>query len=197
MSTPANPDVFAWRWGDDAADANTPDWDLDGGTTVLNTTYEVNTTELDTPIFLYVGIENDGEKNEDGDFDLTANIDGAGPVAVTTSSNGVRVASGADTDGDAITSSNVGTGAGSYENGTYDDGDGTIATNLTAANYTNHVFCIQFLSANLSGGESIDFAVRAGGTDCTNDSGATINVTIESSGPAKAVFGYHQAMITS
>ena len=97
MSTPANPDVFAWRWGDDAADANTPDWDLDGGTTVLNTTYEVNTTELDTPIFLYVGIENDGEKNEDGDFDLTANIDGAGPVAVTTSSNGVRVASGADT----------------------------------------------------------------------------------------------------
>ena len=119
--------------------------------------------------------------------------------AVTTSSSYVRVAAGAATDADAITASQVGAGSGSIVNGEYDEGDGACTTNLAGLSHNNYAFSVQFRSADLSGGETVNLRlIETGGSPMTNDSPGTISATIETpSGPAKAVFGYHQSMITS
>lgn len=176
MSTPANPDVYAWRWFPNSSDVNAPGTPL----AAINTSYEVPIANLGVSHFLYAGVDNTGDMSATGSFTLEYEESGNPGtwVAVTTTSSFVRVIDGLATDADAITASQLGAGAGTFTNGDYDDVNGSNEANIGGAQYTNFAWSIEFRSADLSGGESINLRVLEGGVVCDNDSGATINVTI-------------------
>lgn len=177
MSTPANADVYAWQWYPDSANVNSPGTALES----VNTSHEFAQGDLDSPFFLYFGVENDGDMT----FTAGAQLQYEDPNNpgtwndVNATSSYVRIAAGAATDADLITGSQVGAGAGSFSNGEYDEGDGATSTNVGGGSYTNYAYAIQFRSADITGGESINFRLVETGTTTvlTNDSGATANAT--------------------
>lgn len=175
MTMPTNVDVYGWRWGSDVSDANSPSF-LAGA----EASYEVPQASLDTALFLYIGIENDGGSVTEN-YQLQCDVDAAGYGDVNASSSNVRSAAGADTDGDAITGlpSGFTAGVGTFENGQYEEGDGLASSqSVSEAFYTVLVFAIQFRSADLSGGESINFRL-SGSSSGVLTLDVTPNATIE------------------
>ena len=196
MTTQANPDVFGWRWGGDDLDVNSQTF-----LAADEVSFEIPSADRDdTTFYLRIGIENDGEMDSTQPWTIQAENftdDPAVWVTVTTTSTIVQIRAGQEADATAVTTHDIVGGAGSDVNGEFDDGDGSIATDIAALSNADMVWAIAFQSAQLGGGETVNFRARSGNTVITDDT-AGITCTIEASaGPAKAVFGYHQFMMTS
>ena len=160
-----------FRWYDD----DNTDEDATTALAAEDTSYEVPFADLGTSHHLRVVYSNTGTKIANDQFTLQYNVDGAGWNNITTTSSNVRVIAGQPTDA-AATSQRLGAGTGSFAAGEYDDADGAIDSNLSDGTYTEGVWSIEFRSADLSGGESIDIRMNYGGATVTEN--ITINATI-------------------
>ena len=160
-----------FRWYDD----DNTDEDATTALAAEDTSYEVPFADLGTSHHLRIVYSNTGTKQGNDAFTIQYNVDGAGWNNVTTTSSNVRVIAGQPTDG-AVTSQRLGAGTGSFAAGEYDDVDGSIDANLQNGDYTESVWSIEFRSADLSGGESIDIRMNYGGATVTEN--ITINATI-------------------
>ncbi len=189
MSTDANPDVYGFRWGSDVTDANTPSF-----LEVMDASREILQSDLDaTVFFIYVGIENDGDMSASSAFHLQHDSGSAAWVNVTTTSTFVRTIAGQDADLDAITGlpSGFNAGAGTFTNGEYSDATASETdVNVGGGLYSVHVYSIEFQSADLSGGETVEFRLTHGGVAMTNDVVPTC--TIEAAGSALLMPPFYQ-----
>lgn len=132
-----------WRWEYD---------DGDGGSHIENahTNLSSPSSWLDTNICWRALLYNSGDKVETDGYRLEYSINaGVDWVAVTTSSSYVRSASSGNfTDGDS-TSQEL--GAGTFDEGYWDDTGSIASYTLTNGQESEHEFCFQFRSADCSG----------------------------------------------
>lgn len=179
MTTVANSDVFGWRWGSDVADVNSQSY-LAGDEVSL----EISQAALDdTTFYLRIGIENDGDMDSTGAWTIQVEnfTDDPGTwTTVTTSSVDVQIRAGQEDDATAVTTHDIVGGAGSDVNGEFDDGDGSIDSNILGGENADLVWAIAFQSADFgSGGQTVNFRVRSGMSVISDDT-AGVTCTIES-----------------
>lgn len=181
-------DQYDWRWYDD------DNIDIDSCTAhaAINTSYEVPIANLGTAhiIRFHQKIVNfSGGPNY---VQLQYNKDSGGWNDVTPTSSNVRSIAGLPPDNDICLTELLTNEGGTFSAaGLYDESLGLTqfctTYNLQANNETELAFCIEFRSADLSGGESIDFRLiePSGGQDVVIGLGAgatTANATIETPG---------------
>jgi hypothetical protein len=174
VDTPTEIDVFSipsshipadyveqhgWAWYDD--DSSDPDTCTAREATPENSSTEILTAELDTAVHLRFHISIPFGITSTRSAQLQYNVGGAGWNNVTTTSNNVRVAEGTPTNStvcDTELLTNQGptfTGAGG---GDYDDANGVARySSSVISKDSENQYCIQFRSADLSGGETIQF----------------------------------------
>ena len=174
-----------WRWYDD----DNTDADATTALAAEDTTYEIPTASLDSSIHLRVGYSNTGGGPSTDTFTIAYKVD-AGSWETIDNSLGdslpVKMKPGQPTMPDP-TSQRLTAGTGTWDSGVYIEptANGSVA-DLAAGDFTEDVYSIQFRSAYLSGGESIEFRIQSltSDLDVINQ---TIVCTIESSGtPATA-----------
>jgi len=166
-------DQFHYRWYDD----DNTDVDATTGLAAEDNTYEVPAADLGTSHHLRIKLGNSGAKVANAARTLQYNVDGAGWNTVTTTSSNVRMIAGQPTDADA-TAELLGTSARTFTAGEYDDADGSTTHNIQPGEDTEDVWSIEFRSADLSGGESIDFRVLYEGATTIMTYTVTPNATI-------------------
>lgn len=164
MATP-NTGLNTWRfYQNDSAD-------VDGCTPIGAEGSTSETWALDTPIMVRFSGYNDGSHNFNEVHSLWARIDGGSWFEVTGSSNNVRSAGtgvGLPNDGDPC-DTQILSSYSTYtwdSDGLYDDVDGAIASASHAkTTFWEDQYCVVLRSAELSGGELIEFDnVPGGGT---------------------------------
>jgi len=132
---------------------------------------EGSTTEnitLDVPFMVRIGSYNDSTANFNTTVQLRYRVDGGGWNNVSASSSNVRIYDGQPTDATTCDTQNLS----SYStftwesDGYYDDGDGLTTSIAHAKNtFWEDQWCVVLRSAELSGGEAIEFdVVFTGGT---------------------------------
>lgn len=159
-----------YRWyADDSSD-------VDATTALANedTTYEIN--DLGSH-HLRVKIHNIGSMGSTANLKLQYNVDGNGWNDVNASSSNVRTIAGLPTEADPV-SERLTTDAHTYEDGVYDDVDGFVQMTSPVDIDKEHVYSIEFRSADLSGGESIDFRLTSTGGSLLEQYLETPNCTI-------------------
>ncbi len=174
-----------YQFQDDGADANTSS--LIGSEDTTNIALD-----LDTTYFIRFGVTNTGGMSANNyNYRLEADIDGAGFFQVTTSSTFVQLVDGGDADGDPITSQRLANDGGGFVNGLYEESGDTPTYTLVDGNETEHVYAIQFLSADLTAGsEEIDLRLTNAGTLLDNYGSAFTGSEVTMASLA-AVFPYH------
>jgi hypothetical protein len=139
----ANTGCTDWRWEYD---------DGDGGSHIQNAHVDLSSPDswLDTNICWRALLYNSGDKNEEDGYRLEYSIDaGSNWDPVTTSSSYVRSASSGNfTDGDS-TSQEL--GAGTFDEGYWDDNGSIASYTLAQTKESEHEFCFQFRSADCGG----------------------------------------------
>lgn len=138
----------------------------------------------DRNILLRIQIQESGSGSISGaatdDYRLERSIDGGAFAAVTTSSTAVQVNTASALTDQGATTARLVAGGGSFVAGKQDDGDGIVTdVQLTANNYTEHVFGIKVLAASTSEGTVLTFRLTgpAVGTLFTAVSGGAYTVT--------------------
>jgi hypothetical protein len=156
-----NQDHYLWEANDNT------DNDLLTPLASEDTTYE---TTLDTPLILRFKLSNVGAMNlSNMVVNLQQNIDGAGYVDVDDVSTGMRAVDGLPANGAANQAENLtAIGGTTYIDGEYDDSNGSVTLSLKSDESVEISYCIEARSADLSGGESIDFRVDAAGFTVDN-----------------------------
>jgi hypothetical protein len=144
-----------WKWYQNNADANAAT-----EAAAEDTWFEPT---LDTTYFLRIKVENSGNKNEDSQtYQLQYSQNGGTWTNVTTTSNFVRAVTGGDTDGDAMTELLTKTVSG-YTNGEHSTDGVTAAMVINQDNSTEHVYAVQFRSADITDGVFLELRLVGGG----------------------------------
>ncbi len=115
----------------------------------------------DTVTQVRLGLQETGGANGGGSvFQLRVSKNGSGFVNVTGASANVRAAAGAMTD-DEVTTNRLTGFTGSFVGGRVDEADGATTTTVdTPANdFTEIVFSITIIDADVAGGDTLDFQV--------------------------------------
>ena len=113
------------------------------------------------------------------DYGLRYRKNGGAWTAVTASSSNVQAAAGGLTDGDATTD-RLSAGTGSFVAGEQEEVNGVVEdSQLTASNYTNHVFSLTLVEADLASGDVLEFqlTLNAGTPGMTNTVTPRLQVT--------------------
>ncbi|GAG22196.1 unnamed protein product, partial [marine sediment metagenome] len=132
---------FAWLEDDDVLQANSA---------IGSTNDDLGAPVTDTNYRLRFLLDNTGDKDEEDGYILRYSINaGVDWISVTTTSNYVRsVASGqALSDGDATAQR---LGSGSFDEGDYDENGAITSYIFAQGQESEHEFCIQFRSADIS-----------------------------------------------
>lgn len=117
---------------------------------------------LDDDYCIIVKLGNDGGAGTLSSYQLEYNVDGAGWNDVNATSSNVRAVDSGDTDNATSTTERLTTSARTFDTSRLDDSNGSIAIYILPADEeTELYFAITFRSADLSGGESIDFRLSA------------------------------------
>lgn len=142
----------------------------------------------DSKVHVRYRIQETGGKagSANDDWNLQYQIDGGGFANVTTTSSGVKVDTASSlTDGSATTNratNGITDGTGSFVASQQEEGDGQITNfQLTASNFTEAVWAVTLVSADLSNGNVIQFRVslNAGSPGVTNS--VTPQITVSKS----------------
>ena len=175
-----NAHVAYYRWADDDNVAHE-------STTFLaaeDTQYEVQIAELDTGFYLVCKMFNDGVGSDEPDFQLEYNVDGGGWNDVDATSSNVRAFNGQDSDFASGVPERLSDPGGAYQNSKVTE-QGIVNLNIGSNFQFEFYYCVEFRSADLSGGESIQFRITQDDVAITHDSDPV--ATIESTVP----FPYH------
>lgn len=140
-----------------------------------------HTIAADKPIHLRYRVQETG--SGDGattdDYGLEYSKNGGGWTAVTASSSNVQAAAGGLTDGGATTD-RLSAGTGSFVAGEQEEVNGVVEDRqLTSDNYTNHVFSLTLVEADLASGDILAFrlTLNGGAPGMTNSVTPAIQVT--------------------
>jgi hypothetical protein len=175
---------FDWRWYDD----DNADPDSMTALAAIDTSYEVPIADLGNAHVLRFHVKHTQYVGGGVNAQLQYNKDAGGWNDVTTTSSNIRVIAGTPTDGAACDTELLTNEGGTFVGGgTFDDVDGEARLttgNSSTGTETELAFCFEFRTADLSGGEDIDFRlIEPGGGDdvvIALGSGATApNATIE------------------
>ncbi len=173
MSTDANPTVRHYRFCTPITGAAHEAYTLVGSE---DTSFEIT---LDTDYCIIIKTGNDGDMSASGDYQVQIDIDGAASWNdVNATSSNVRSTASGDTDGATSTTERLGTSAETFTNSVLDEVDGLIGTNLGGHIEDEFYFAINFRSAELSGGESIEFRLTTGGSTFTHNVTLTATVAV-------------------
>lgn len=152
-------DMFqeAFRWRDDDGD--------EAGATFLqaqNVDHTIGTGDLDANIRLRFGMANTGGTAETDLWQLEAQINGSGGFSDVddVSTNGARSSASAEVAETDPTTSQLTGLSGSFVAGGIDETDGSESFTVGAGEHTEEEFVFQPRSAELSGGDFIDFRLR-------------------------------------
>lgn len=191
MSSPANPTVRHYRFCGPITGAAHEAYVLLGTEDV---SFEL---DLDTDYCIIVKVGNDGDMSAQGVFQLEVEVDGGGFNPVDDVSSNIRSTDSGDVDQAISTTERLGTSAETFINSVLDEVDGATRTNVGAGEEYEFYFAFNVRSAELSGGESLEFRLLTGGATFTHT--VTLNATIAAGaqGPISAspamVFGVPSA----
>jgi hypothetical protein len=149
-----------------------------------DTVIEVN---LDTIYLIRLDYEETAGNNHAGTIQLEYNVDGAGWNPVNASSSNVRSAATANIADNAVTTDRLTVGdTQTFTAGTFDEVDGA-AQGPNAGNLNNEstemLYSVQFRSAELSGGENVEFRIT---TDISIGGQTTPKINVDIAAPAGA-----------
>ena len=117
-------------------------------------------------------------------------IDGAAYGNLTTISTGVRVNTGSALVSGAATTQRLSSGSGSFVAGEQDDNDGLITDHqLTANNFTEHLWALTLVAADLLDGNVVTFDLLWNGSPITSTVTPTLTVSknVDPAGPPENV----------
>ncbi len=152
----------------------------------------------DTVTQVRIGLQETGGANGGGSvFQLQVSKNGGGFVNVTGASANVRAAAGALTD-DAVTTNRLTGFTGSFAQGRVDEADGatTTAVDTPANDFTEIVFSITLVDADLAGGDTLDFQVLDD-QDNTVTYNAVGRITVDKPVAGTATFAGDGSLATS
>ena len=113
---------------------------------------------------LIVKVENTGDMNWTTDMQLQFDLDGAESwVNVDATSSGIEVLATGDTDAATATTERLTADTETFDTSEVEEVDGLIATNVAGHSTRELYFALQFISAELSGGETVTFRLNSGG----------------------------------
>ena len=140
-----------------------------------------HTITADKPIHLRYRVQETtaGAGATTDDYGLRYRKNGGAWTAVTASSSNVQAAAGGLTDGGATTD-RLSAGTGSFVAGEQEEVNGVVEdSQLTASNYTNHVFSLTLVEGDLASGDLLEFqlTLNAGTPGMTNSVTPAIQVT--------------------
>jgi hypothetical protein len=155
------------RWRDDDGNEAGATWHQ-----AQDVDHSIDAADLDKNIRLRFGMENIGGTSESDQWQIEAQTNGTGGWSDVTdvSTNGARVVTSTQVDeGDATTSQMTGL-AGSFVAGGIEETNGNESFTLGANEHTEEEFVLSPRSAELSGGDYIEFRLRhVGGETITYD----------------------------
>lgn len=137
-------------------------------------------TELDTDYCIIVKVGNTGDMNQTGDFQLEVEIDGGGFNPVNATSSNFRSTASGDTEDATSTTERLGTSAETFITSVLDEVEGLIATNVNGHEEQEFYFAFNVRSAELSGGESVEFRLLSGGSTFPHN--LTLDATVATTG---------------
>jgi hypothetical protein len=158
------PDADRWRFYEDGSESgSSPAGGEDANVTRMNATD--NQVHLRYRVQETAGVA--GASTDD--YTLQYQVDGAGGwTTITAASSRVQADTGSTlTDGSATTNrgtNGIADGTGSFVAGEQEDGDGEITDHqLTASNFTEHVWALLLIAADNANGETLHFRMRLNG----------------------------------
>lgn len=179
-----SPDANAFRFyendGSPSESASTPIAAQDVNITGRN-------VDSDSPLHLRYRVEEVGAGSVDGaatdDYQLQFRKGGGGFSDVTTTSSDVQVhTTSALTDVDPTTNRStdgISDGAGSFVVGEQEEGDGEITDHqLTGDNFTEHVWAVNLISADLLDSDVLQFRLALNGGNPGMDNSAVPQITV-------------------
>ena len=126
--------------------------------------------ELDTDYCIIIKVGNDGDMTAGGTWQLQVEIDGAGGFAdVNAASSNFRSTDSGDVDAATSATERLGTSAETFSNSELEEVDGAIGTNVGGGTEYAFYFAFNVRSAELSGGESVEFRLTTGGATFTHN----------------------------
>ena len=151
----ANLAAFAFRFYED----DNADVDACTAAALQDTTLDRNPADK---FILRYGLNNDSSAVYNGDIGLEYNLNGAGWVAVTTSSSVVKAVAGTPTNGAAcdVDLLTGGTGAFDADAGTYSE-DGGASSACAKSSYGNWAFALQLVDGDVSDADTLTFRFTA------------------------------------
>jgi len=147
---------------------------------VVDTSFEIT---LDVDYCLIIKVGNDGGLSTSNPYQLEYNVDGGGWNDVNASSSNVRSAASGDTDNATSLVERLTTTSRSFLASGLDEVDGLRSFTIDENEDAELYYALTFRSADLSGGESIDFRLTA--TDSVTLD-ITPNATVASGAPLQA-----------
>lgn len=159
-----------YRFAEPITGAEHEAWPLVGSE---DTSFEV---ERDTNIAIIVKLGNDGGQTGDNAIQLEYNVDGGGWNPVTASSSNVRVGVSGDSSDELSGVERLTASGRTFQTSVIDEGNGKTRIVFDGDSDIEYYFAITFRSAELGGGESIDFRIVGDDDFVTLD--ITMNATV-------------------
>ncbi len=186
MSSAANPTVRHYRFCTPITGAAHEAYSLVGSE---DTSFELS---LDTDYCIIIKVGNDGDMSAAGDFQLQVEIDVGGFNDVNATSSNFRSAASGDTEDATSTTERLGTSAETFQTSVLDEVQGLIGQNVGGHDEYEFYFAFNVRSAELSGGESVEFRLTTGGSTFTHNLSldATVEagvITASGDGPVPAI----------
>jgi hypothetical protein len=174
------PRLQYWRWYDDDGTELTSTA-LTGSE---NTTYDADVSAGFTTLHLRIMIEETGTDTDDGNNTVVQLRYNDGTDTNVTAASSKILAAGAvsgltdNADTTDRATNGLTNGSGTFVAGEQEEGDGqvTVTNALTASNYTEHVFAITVVAADVANGDSFTFDVTYDGSAVTNNSTPTLTI---------------------
>lgn len=179
MADPANPTVRHYRFCTPITGAAHEAYALVG---TEDASFEL---ALDTDYCLIIKVGNDGGMSATGDFQLQLDIDTAGFLNVDAASAGVRITDSGDVDAATGVPERLATSAETYQTSLLDEVDGIIPQNVSGGHEWEFYFAVNVRSAELSGGEALEFRLLTGGATFTHN--VSILATVAGAAPSGIV----------
>jgi len=158
------PAFDAWRFYNDGGEATSAPW------AAVSTNINVKCGAGDRKVHLRVRIQETagaaGASTDDYQLQVSKN---AGAYAnVAAASSNIKADTGSSlTDGSATTNratNGLTDGSGAFVAGVQEEGDGQVANHaLTASNFTEHVWALTLVAADLANGDTLDFRITLNG----------------------------------
>jgi hypothetical protein len=183
------PAFDAFRFYNDGSESGSSPW------AAQSTNISVRCGAGDRKVHLRVRIQETGGAAgaSTDDWQLQYSKNGGAYTNVTASSSNVRADTGSSlTDGSATTNratNGITDGTGSFVAGVQEEGDGQIADHqLTASNFTEHVFALMLVAADLANGDTLDFRISLNGGSPGMTNSVTPRITVNKGTPSALKF---------